>query len=202
MLGLSRQGSFTEHPQAQMPIVPKSSSISPAPPPFEPKQALCRQSNNPTHPEYEQLMEFNVIFFNGLYTRTNKVATWHVKGIGNKIVQLQDIQGDLDMQKNYTSPSEITLHKRPGAASHKIHWEISTNMVLEMPSMKYGKIFNVPWKYKPVSQDYRLDVKSPWKTPTLHVYHASLETAITIYAQWVGKNVDFTGFMTEVMVGW
>ena len=70
------------------------------------------------------------------------------------------------MQKNYTSPSEITLNKRPGAASHKIHWETSTNMVLEMPSMKYGKVFNVPWKYELVSQDCRLDVKSPWKTPT------------------------------------
>lgn len=42
----------------------------------------------------------------------------------------------------------------------------------------------------------RLDVKFPWKTPTLHMCHASLETAITVYAQWMGKNVDFTCFTT------
>lgn len=75
-------------------------------------------------------------------------------------------------------------------------------MVLEMPFMKYGKVFNVLWKYKLVSQDSRLDVKFSWKTPTLHVYHASLETAITIYAQWMEKNVDFTLFTTWVTVGW
>lgn len=86
-------GSFTEHPQAQMPITPN--------PPPSPLPLLHLNLNKlsvdnlitPLIQSKEQLMESNVIFFNGLYTRTNKVATRHVKGIGNKIVQLQDIQG-------------------------------------------------------------------------------------------------------------
>ena len=34
----------------------------------------------------------------------NKVAKWHVKGIGNKIVQLQDIQGDLGCAEELYKP--------------------------------------------------------------------------------------------------
>lgn len=42
------------------------------PPQSKSKHALRSQSNKLIHPQYEQLMKFNVIFPKGLYIRTNK----------------------------------------------------------------------------------------------------------------------------------